>query len=81
MADTHPIYQRPRIHCARCDHALVFPHKRADDAEAIKAGHAVLAECVVCAVAVQVPAEMFKPSAQTHVQTTIARPRSTTNAV
>jgi RNase P subunit RPR2 len=74
MDDTHPIYQRPIIHCAKCHHPLVFPRKKETDAEDIQNGVAVLAECVPCAVAVQVPASMFQPSAHTHVDTTVARP-------
>lgn len=81
MADTHPIYQRPVIHCAKCGHALVFPHKRQVNCEKIAAGHAVLGECVPCAVAVEVPAELFQESAHTHAATTIARPWPTPKAV
>lgn len=81
MADTHPIYQRPVIHCAKCHHPLVFPRKKETDASDVAAGRAVLAECVPCAVAVQVPAELFKASDHTHVSTTIARPWPTPKVV
>jgi hypothetical protein len=74
MADTHPIYQRPVIHCAKCHQPLVFPRKKETDAEDIKNGVAVLGECIPCAVAVQVPASMFAPSGHTHANTTEARP-------
>lgn len=74
MADTHPIYHRPVIHCGKCNHPLIFPRKRDVDAAAIKAGKAVLAECTVCAVAVQVPAAAFAPAGHADVATTIARP-------
>lgn len=74
MSGTHPVFVRPVIHCGKCERPLILPRKRTTDAEDIAAGRAVLAECTVCAVAVQVPAAMFKPSAHTHIPTTIARP-------
>lgn len=74
MADTHPIFQRPVQHCGKCGNPLIFPHKRETNSEKIASGHAVLAECTKCMVAVEVPAEHFKPTAHTHVNTTIARP-------
>jgi hypothetical protein len=81
MADTHPIFQRPVIHCGKCSNPLVFPHKREVNSQKIAAGQAVLGECAFCAAAVEVPAEMFKPSAHTHANTTVARPWPTPKAV
>lgn len=81
MADTHPVFQRPVLHCGKCERQLIFPRKREVDSEDIKRGRAVLAECNVCCVAIQVPAELFKPSAHTHVNTTEARPWPVPKAV
>lgn len=81
MADTHPIYQRPVIHCGKCSHPLVFPRKKETDAADIAAGRAVLAECVPCATAIQVPAELLKPSDHRYAPTTIARPWGVPKAV
>lgn len=74
MADTHPIYQRPVIHCGKCNHPLVFPRKKSLDDADIAAGVAVLGECVPCATAIKVPTTLFAPSGHTHAPTTIARP-------
>lgn len=81
MADTHPIFTRPIPHCGKCGRPLIQPNKKVSDAADIAAGRAVLAECIVCAVAIQVPAEHFKPSAHTDVPTTEARPWPAPKAV
>lgn len=71
MADQHPIYQRPVIHCGMCQNPLIFPWKK----EAIAAApHTVLAECTKCGVAVQVPKGMLTPLSTIPVDKTEARP-------
>lgn len=74
MADTHPVYPHGRLSCGKCGHALVSPLKKEAKHALIDAGQGVLMECVICSVAVVIPADMFKQPAHTHVETVVARP-------
>lgn len=69
LVNNHPVYHRPFLHCGKCQMPLTFPRKAETDEADVRAGKAVLAECITCAVGVMIPAEMLIPTVHTRVST------------
>lgn len=78
-AQHHAVVPQVRLHCGVCGSPLLFPRKlEVRDKEGLieddKPVTHALAECNICAVAVQVPASVLQPLEAVHCVKTEARP-------
>lgn len=71
---THPVYHKPNLTCGVCHSTLLLPLRKDEQQRLIADGKPVLAECGICAVAIEVPPEMLDHGPPHHLDTTVARP-------